>query len=46
MRIVGIPENAGKQDLGGFLLRLLAKELDLDVDEGFELECAHRVSSK
>lgn len=46
VRVVGIPENAEKQDLSGFMLHILAEKLDLDVDAGFELERAHRVGPK
>lgn len=43
VRVTGIPENAEKQDLRGFMLHLLAEGLELDVDAGFELEQVHRV---
>ncbi|KAI4803188.1 hypothetical protein KUCAC02_006744 [Chaenocephalus aceratus] len=46
VRITGIPENAEKQDLHGFVLSIFAEKLDLEVDMGFELERAHRVGPK
>lgn len=46
VHVTGIPENAEKQDLSGFVLTILAEKLGLDVDSGFELERAHRVGPR
>ena len=46
VRVTGIPENAERQDLSGFVLTILTEKLGLDVDSGFELERAHRVGPR
>ena len=46
VRITGIPENAEKQDLHGFVLSTFAEKLDLEVDMGVELERARRIGPK
>ncbi|KAM3607870.1 uncharacterized protein V6R79_015464 [Siganus canaliculatus] len=46
VRVTGIAENAEKQDLAGFVLTLLAEQLEIDINEGFELERIHRVGPR